>query len=63
MGYWLAHGILALTAVGLLYQLFALVAVRRFFAIPPAPHAPARPVTILKPLHGAEPRLAENLAG
>lgn len=63
MGYWLAHGILALTAVGLLYQLFALVAVRRFFAMPPAPHAPARPVTILKPLHGAEPRLAENLAG
>jgi ceramide glucosyltransferase len=33
------------------------------FAGAPAPDAPVRPITILKPLHGAEPRLAENLAG
>lgn len=64
MGYvLLAYGVLALAGVGLLYQLFALGAVERFFAAPPAPHAPARAVTILKPLHGAEPRLAENLDG
>jgi ceramide glucosyltransferase len=63
MGYVLAYGAMALAGVGLLYQLFALGAVWRFFAAQPAPHAPAQPITILKPLHGAEPRLAENLAG
>jgi len=64
MGYmWLAYGVMGLAVVGLLYQLFALGAVWRFFAAPPAPHAPAQAITILKPLHGAEPRLAENLAG
>ncbi|NOW46250.1 ceramide glucosyltransferase [Novosphingobium sp. SG751A] len=63
MGYVLAYGALALAGVGLLYQLFALGALGRFFAAPPAAHAPAQAVTILKPLHGAEPRLAENLDG
>ena len=56
----------ALALVGCAYQAFALIAVARFFA--QAPDAtpdlgtPAQPVTLLKPLHGAEPRLRENLA-
>lgn len=64
MGYiWLSYGVVGLAGVALLYQLFAMAAVGRFFAGAPAPDAPVRPITILKPLHGAEPRLAENLAG
>ncbi len=53
---------LGLAVIGCGYQLFALVVMRRFFAAArPAPRS-AVPVTLLKPLHGAEPRLAENLA-
>ncbi len=53
--------LLAFGAIG--YTLLALFAVRRFAGAPlPAPAAP-RPVTLLKPLHGLEPRLRENLAG
>lgn len=58
----LAWGVVALATAGLLYQLVALGALWRFFAAPPPPRAPAEAITILKPLHGAEPRLAENLA-
>jgi len=62
----LPHAILAgltgLALVATLYQLAALVMVRRFFARS-APAAPGRAaVSLLKPLHGAEPRLAANLA-
>lgn len=54
--------LLALAAVGCGYTLAAAVAVRRFFAAR-APVVPSDvPVTILKPLHGAEPRLVDNLA-
>jgi ceramide glucosyltransferase len=43
------------------YALFAAIQVRRFMQTPaPRPPAPAA-VTILKPLHGAEPGLFENL--
>lgn len=50
---------LAVAAIG--YTLHATLAVHRFARAPrPAP-APPEPVTLLKPLHGAEPRLAENL--
>lgn len=53
----------ALALAALAYQCAALLALTRFFAPPP----PARPsnlaVTLLKPLYGAEPMLAENLAG
>ena len=35
----------------------------RFARAPLPPPATAEPVTLLKPLHGDEPRLAENLAG
>ena len=52
---------LALAAIG--YTVHATVAVGRFARAPlPAPAAP-EPITLLKPLHGAEPWLAENLAG
>ena len=61
---WLACG---LVGVGIAYQLAAGLAVRRFFAPVPTPHAPAaavpgEAVSLLKPLYGDEPRLAENLA-
>jgi ceramide glucosyltransferase len=51
----------ALAAVGALYLLAAVVAVRRF-ARRPAPRPAQRPpVTILKPLHGEDPELYDNL--
>lgn len=52
--------LLALAGIG--YTVHALIAVGRF-ARRPAPAAVAgEPVSLLKPLHGAEPRLRENLA-
>uniref|UniRef100_UPI001575B7BB bacteriohopanetetrol glucosamine biosynthesis glycosyltransferase HpnI n=1 Tax=Sphingomonas bacterium TaxID=1895847 RepID=UPI001575B7BB len=51
---------LALAAIG--YTVHAAIAVRGFAQGPlPAPARP-EPITLLKPLHGVEPRLAENLA-
>ena len=57
---WLA---VAFVGAGIAYQLAAGLAVRRFFARAPAPRVGVESVTLLKPLYGAEPRLAENLAG
>ena len=49
--------------VGSAYALFAIWAARSFICRPrPAPLANCPPVTILKPLHGAEPDLYANLA-
>jgi ceramide glucosyltransferase len=49
--------------VGSAYALFAIRAARSFVCRPrPAPLANCPPVTILKPLHGAEPDLYANLA-
>jgi ceramide glucosyltransferase len=54
--------LLALAAIGMAYMLAAAVTVVRFFAaLGPTTRSDAA-VTILKPLHGAEPRLADNLA-
>lgn len=54
--------LLLLALVGCGYTLAAARAVRRFFAAgAPAPQSSA-PVTVLKPLYGAEPRLVDNLA-
>ena len=52
----------ALALVGCLYTLGALVAVRSFHRRSILPHHPSTPgMTLLKPLHGAEPDLYENL--
>jgi ceramide glucosyltransferase len=51
----------ALAAIGIVYTFIAATLVARFAGQPRAGAAQAEPVTILKPLHGAEPRLAENL--
>ena len=61
---WFAFGLVGL---GVAYQLAVALAVRRFFAPVPTPDAvsptvAAEPVTLLKPLYGDEPRLAQNLA-
>lgn len=50
-----------LAVVGIAYQLIALTAVWRFFAGTAQRSTGSEPVTILKPLHGAEPRLVDNL--
>jgi ceramide glucosyltransferase len=51
-----------LAGVGSAYQLAVAHAVRRFFAQPVPRAAHPVPVTLLKPLHGDEPRLQANLA-
>jgi len=53
---------LALAAIGSLYMVMAAETVRRFFAAASIPGMRTEAVTILKPLHGDEPRLADNLA-
>ena len=62
----LAHaigiGLTALAIIGVGYQLYARWAIGRFFATPPLLCHDPLAVSLLKPLHGAEPRLAENLA-
>lgn len=54
--------LLALAAIGCGYTLAASVIVLRFFAGKPEATPSSTGVTILKPLHGAEPHLADNLA-
>lgn len=53
---------LALALAGCGYTLLAAAAVRRFFASGARAATSDAAVTILKPLHGAEPRLVDNLA-
>lgn len=61
MSGFVATGLLVLAGAGTAYQLAtAVVARRRPAALPLLASEPA--VTILKPLHGSEPRLATNLA-
>lgn len=52
------------TAAGAAYTLFAIAQMRRFRASQPdaAPPAHAEGITVLKPLHGDEPLLYENLS-
>ena len=54
--------LLLLSLLGSGYTMHAAIAVRRFARRRGAPAVAPEPVTLLKPLHGAEPRLAENLA-
>ncbi|MFW2852640.1 bacteriohopanetetrol glucosamine biosynthesis glycosyltransferase HpnI [Sphingomonas sp. TX0543] len=57
-----AFTLLGLSAAGALYMVVAALTLRRFFSRPIA-HRPRRDgVTLLKPLHGVEPRLIDNLA-
>lgn len=59
---WIGLTLAALALIAAAYQLISLAAVVRYFAAP-APHSEgAQAVTLLKPLYGDEPRLAENLA-
>ena len=51
-----------LAAIGVAYQVFAFVMLGRFFRSGSPPTPSTTGVTILKPLHGAEPRLQDNLA-
>ncbi|HYZ47356.1 MAG TPA: bacteriohopanetetrol glucosamine biosynthesis glycosyltransferase HpnI [Sphingomonas sp.] len=59
------HGLgwllLALAALGSLYTLVSALVLHRFFAGSAPPGRHDVPVTILKPLHGAEARLEDNL--
>ena len=54
--------LVAIAAAGIGFSLHALIAIGRFARQPAPPPVAAEPVSLLKPLHGAEPRLAENLA-
>jgi ceramide glucosyltransferase len=50
-----------LGVVGTLYMAVASIVFQCFMAVQPSPTRRAEAVTLLKPLHGAEPRLLENL--
>ena len=53
--------LLLMACAGIGYTLFAAWLVGRFLAEAPRQATAPEPVSLLKPLHGAEPRLAENL--
>lgn len=54
--------LVGLALIGSLYMIAAAITLRSFFAVRGHPVRRTEGVTILKPLHGPEPRLAENLA-
>jgi ceramide glucosyltransferase len=54
--------LLLLAWAGIGYTLFAAITVGRFDSAPQPAAVAAEPVTLLKPLYGAEPQLAANLA-
>ena len=54
--------LLLMAGLGALYSMIAALSFRRFFAEEQSIAVRNEPVTILKPLHGDEPCLAENLA-
>lgn len=54
--------LIVLAGAGTLYMLLAAYTVARFFAVHAPADASAAAVTLLKPLHGDEPRLKDNLA-
>jgi ceramide glucosyltransferase len=58
----LAWGMLGLSLIGSAYMVAAAITLRRFLSPVTAAGRRKDAVTILKPLHGAEPRLADNLA-
>ncbi len=54
--------LLAMAVAGALYTLAAAAVFARFFGRRPPPSRRGEAVTLLKPLHGDEPRLVDNLA-
>ena len=54
--------LLLLSLAGTGYTVHATIAVHRFRRTPPPPPVPAAAVSLLKPLHGAEPQLLDDLA-
>jgi ceramide glucosyltransferase len=54
--------LVALAIAGCLFEFVAIVLVLRFFGRPPVRSCDSTAVTLLKPLHGIEPRLKQNLA-
>ena len=61
LSFWLGPMLAALAVVGLVYQCVVLIAFGQWFARDCPCGSGDEAVTLLKPLHGAEPRLAENL--
>src|SRR5262249_27959324 len=59
---WTGMLLAALAVAGCLYEVVAIALLLRFFGREPAPSAGAVGATLLKPLHGIEPRLQQNLA-
>lgn len=62
LGTWIGYGFAGLAVIAIAYQLIALVAVWRYFDRPAPMGSSREAVTLLKPLHGAEPELCTNLA-
>lgn len=58
---WIGWTLAAIAAIGIAYQGISLFALWRYFRKPAVRSSSAEPVTLLKPLHGAEPRLVDNL--
>lgn len=52
----------ALAVAGCLYQIAAILLLQRFLSRQPTRSIGSEGITLLKPLHGSEPRLRENLA-
>jgi ceramide glucosyltransferase len=62
ISFWIGMLLVALALAGCLYELIAIVALVRFFGQPVVRAADWQGATLLKPLHGAEPCLTQNLA-
>ncbi|MDE2404932.1 MAG: bacteriohopanetetrol glucosamine biosynthesis glycosyltransferase HpnI [Sphingomonadales bacterium] len=60
--HWIGQFLALLAAAAVVYQLVVVRAFGRWFARPCPEDRGDAAVTLLKPLHGAEPKLAENLA-
>src|ERR1700742_3138616 len=63
MLWWLSIIFALLAVVGCCYLVLTAILIDRFSRRPrPAPHPSSAGITVLKPLHGSEPGLADNIA-